>query len=198
MLSLPVLPYPYDALEPYYGVETLRRHHQYHHAEYVTKLNDLLVGQDDLLDKSPEWILGNLEKVPKEIREKTKRNMGGHVNHSFFWKCMTPKILMLKFPVVDAIVNSFGNFEDFKKEFTEAAAGHYGSGWCWLIKDGENLEIITSKNHDNPITGGLKPLLVLDLYEHSYIYTYITDKKAYVESWWNIVNWAFVNENFLM
>jgi len=211
---LPQLPYDYDALEPYIDEETMRVHHDKHHQAYVNKLNDALEKYPDLLDKSVESLLKNLEFIPEDIRQTVRNQGGGHYNHSLFWQIMKPTEGRLKevvkdlvsgerepegkLQVVQEIKVMFGSFANFKKQFSDLAAALFSNGWCWLVlnKDGE-LEILTLPNHDCPISQGQIPLLVLDLWEHAHYLKYQNRRADYIQAWWNVVNWDEVNRNFI-
>lgn len=194
--TTPELPYDYNALEPYIDEETMKIHHQKHHAAYTNKLNGVLEGHDDLLAKSPEWMLDNLNEVPENIRQKVINFAGGHVNHILFWDCMKQNV-QAQGPVVDKIVEQWGSLDKFKEEFTNAASTLFGSGWTWLVKDQEgNLAIVNTINQDNPRSDGMKPLLGLDVWEHAYYVKYRQDRPGYIKNWWNIVNWGFVNKQY--
>src|SRR3972149_8730910 len=140
MFNLPDLPYAYNALEPYIDEATMHIHHDKHQETYVKNLNDALAGSFDGM--SVEELLTKLNDVPEEIRTKVKNNAGGHANHSFFWKVMSPKKTEPKGKLLDAINSSFGSFEDFQEKFTNAGLGRFGSGWAWLMVNDGKLEII--------------------------------------------------------
>jgi superoxide dismutase, Fe-Mn family len=191
--ELPKLPYEYDALEPYIDKQTMEIHHTKHHQAYVTNLNKALEGSEGE-GKSIEDLMKNISKYPAPVRN----NGGGHYNHSLFWT------LMRKgaggFPKVDiegAINSSFGSFEQFKKQFSEAAMGRFGSGWAWLIASNGKLEITSTPNQDNPLMDVAEkkgnPVLGLDVWEHAYYLKYQNKRAEYVENWWNVVNWEEVN-----
>ncbi len=193
--TTPELPYDYDALEPVMTADTLHTHHDKHHTAYTNKLNGVLEGHE-LHEKSPEWIIQNLDQVPEEIRQKVTNFVGGHVNHDFFWHCMK-KDVAAEGPVVDKIVEQWGSLDKFKEEFTNAASTLFGSGWTWLVKDTEgNLAIVNTQNQDSPISDGMTPLLTLDVWEHAYYIQYRQDRPGFINEWWSIVNWEFVNKNY--
>ncbi len=197
MFSLPDLPYDYNALEPFIDEETMRIHHDKHHAAYIKNLNDALVGHDDLLNMDVSDILANLDSVPEEIRTKVRNNAGGHSNHTFFWTIMgkaegeNPTGGLLT-----AINDSFGNLDVFKEKFAAAGLGRFGSGWVWLVvKDGK-LEIIDTPNQDSPLMENKTPVLALDVWEHAYYLKYKNVRADYIASFWNVINWKKVEENF--
>lgn len=196
--TLPPLPYAYDALQPTIDEETMKLHHDKHHKAYVDNANKLLAGQAELAKLSPEEMLKNLNKAPEDIRTGLRNNVGGHVNHSLFWQMMTPKgggqpSAALK----KAIEEKFSSFENFQTQFNEAATKRFGSGWAWLVvnKDGK-LEIVSTANQDCPIMDGQIPLLGLDVWEHAYYLKYQNRRPEYITTWWNVVNWDFVDKQF--
>ncbi|NJN66661.1 MAG: superoxide dismutase [Chloroflexaceae bacterium] len=194
--ELPTLPYAYDALEPYIDQETMTIHHTKHHGGYVSKLNAALEGHPDWASKSIEDILTALDSVPETIRTAVRNNGGGHANHSLFWTIMGPNGGGEPTGVLSAGISStFQGFDAFKKKFNEAAANRFGSGWAWLVLDGAGrLSIMSTPNQDSPISQGLTPILGLDVWEHAYYLKYQNRRPDYIDAWWNVVNWAKVNE----
>lgn len=197
MYELPKLPYAYDALEPYIDAKTMEIHYTKHHQGYVTKLNEAL-------SKHPEWqkvplhdLLARLNEVPEDIRIAVRNQGGGHSNHSFFWQCMTPPpIKMPSKELLERIETSFGSLDEFKKQFNAAAVSVFGSGWAWLVKDKHgNLKVISTHNQDSPLMQGLQPILGLDVWEHAYYLKYQNRRPEYIDGWWNVVNWDFVEKN---
>ncbi len=190
-LELPKLPYAYDALEPHIDARTMEIHHSKHHAAYVTNLNKALEGKADLQKKSVEALLADLNAVPEAIRTAVRNNGGGVANHSMFWKMMAPKAGGdPKGEVVKAIDKSFGSFQAFKDQFTQAGLGRFGSGWAWLVADKAGaLKIVSTANQDSPISDGQKPLLAIDVWEHAYYLKYQNRRADYIAAWWNVVNW---------
>jgi superoxide dismutase, Fe-Mn family len=191
--ELPKLPYEYDALEPYIDRQTMEIHHTKHHQAYVTNLNKALEGSEGE-GKSIEDLMKNISKYPTAVRN----NGGGHYNHSLFWTLMRKgKGEFPKGDVEGAINSSFGSFEQFKKQFSEAAMGRFGSGWAWLIASNGKLEITSTPNQDNPLMDVAEkkgnPILGLDVWEHAYYLKYQNKRAEYVENWWNVVNWEEVN-----
>jgi Fe-Mn family superoxide dismutase len=193
--SLPKLAYPYDALEPHFDKATMEIHHSKHHQAYVNNLNKGLETIDKNLigmSNSLESIFENINKFPEGIRN----NAGGHYNHSLFWNLLSPKGGGVpQGTLATAINSSFGSFEEFKKQFTDAATKRFGSGWAWLVvKDGK-LVIGSTANQDNPLMrlkgNGLKgkPVLALDVWEHAYYLKNQNRRADYIASFWNLVNW---------
>jgi superoxide dismutase, Fe-Mn family len=192
--TLPELPYPYDALEPHVDTETMKIHHNKHHAAYVNNANKALAGHPDLAKMTVWELVAHLDEVPEEIRTALRNNAGGHANHSLFWLMMKPDGGGAPSgELADAINESFGSFEEFKKEFSAAALRVFGSGWAWLTitPDGE-MVIETSPNQDSPLMNGGKPLLGLDVWEHAYYLKNQNRRGEYIDAWWNVVNWDYV------
>jgi Fe-Mn family superoxide dismutase len=193
--ELPQLPYAYDALEPHIDKETMNIHHTKHHNTYVTKLNEALQGHDELLNKSVEELVSNLDAVPENIRTAVRNNGGGHANHSLFWKLLTPNGASEPAgELAQAIESKFGSLEKFKEEFAAAAAGRFGSGWAWLVLNNGELEITSTPNQDNPLSEGKTPLLGLDVWEHAYYLNYQNRRPDYINAFWNVLNWDEVSK----
>jgi superoxide dismutase, Fe-Mn family len=198
--TLPPLPYAYDALEPYIDKETMHFHHDKHHQTYVNNANAAVEYlPTELQTLSAQELLANLDKVPADKLTAVKNNVGGHVNHTFFWDLLKVGT-ELKGELKDAIIRDFGSVETFKEEFSKAAASRFGSGWAWLIvKDGK-LSIVSTANQDTPIMGekfaGVSgaPLLTLDVWEHAYYLKYQNRRVDYIGAFWNVVNWDKVAE----
>ncbi len=193
MFELPSLGYDFAALEPYIDAKTMEIHHDKHHAAYVEKLNDVLKDNSDLQSKTIEQLLSGLENLPESIRTSVKNNGGGHHNHTLFWESMKPG--GAKAPngkLSETISAAFGSFEDFKAKLTEAAVGRFGSGWAWLVKNGDKLEVYSTANQGSPLTDGKTPLLGLDVWEHAYYLKYQNRRPEYITAWWNVVNWDVV------
>jgi len=195
--ELPKLPYDYSALEPHVDARTMEIHYSKHHAGYVTKLNAALENYPELQEKSLEELLQSLDVVPEDVRTAVRNNGGGHYNHSLFWQIMGPgKGGEPTGEFVNAIKRDFGDFSSFKETFSKEATGVFGSGWVWLIVDGDKLVIAKTPNQDSPIMEGKKPILGLDVWEHAYYLKYQNRRPEYIENWWNIVNWNTVQEQW--
>lgn len=193
-LRLPPLPYGYDALEPHIDTWTMQLHHDKHQKAYVDNANKLLADQPELSKMTPEEILKNLDKAPEAIRTGLRNNVGGDYNHTLFWHMMSPKGGgQPSGDIAPLIASTFGSFEDFQKQFNEAATKRFGSGWAWLIFQDGKLSIISTANQDSPISDGAVPLLGLDVWEHAYYLKYQNRRPEYITAWWNVVNWDFVN-----
>ena len=198
--TLAKLPYTYEFLEPIIDAETMTIHHDKHHQAYVDNLNKALAGMDDWLKMPIEEVVKKVKEAPEKVRAAVRNNGGGHWNHDFFWKIMTkpgtggePKGDLAK-----AIDTSFGGLDGFKKEFTAAAVGRFGSGWAWLVPGKEKpLAIVSSPNQDNPLMdGGPRPVLGIDVWEHAYYLKYRNLRAKYVEAWFGVINWDVVAANF--
>ena len=187
-VELPALPYAMDALEPVISKETLEFHYGKHHQAYVTKLNDAIKGTD--LENV------DLEEIVKTSEGGIFNNAAQVWNHTFYWNCMAPNAGGEPTgKIAEAINESFGSFEAFKEQFSQAAATLFGSGWAWLVKNTEGkLDITQEVNAGNPMTSGLKPLLTCDVWEHAYYVDYRNARPTYIESFWKLVNWEFVNQ----
>ncbi len=200
--SLPQLPYSYEALEPHIDKQTMEIHHKKHHQAYVTNLNKALETIDTSLisdSKTLENIFAKMSKFPESIRN----NGGGHYNHSLFWTLMKPNGGgNPKGKLADAITNTFGSFEEFKKQFSDASMKRFGSGWTWLVVQDGKLVIGSTANQDNPLMRlrgkGLKgkPVLALDVWEHAYYLKNQNRRADYVASFWNVVNWDAAEKLF--
>jgi Fe-Mn family superoxide dismutase len=195
--TLPDLPYPKDALEPYIDAATMEIHHGKHHQAYITKVNDAIKGTA-LENKSVEDLISDLASVPENIRAVVRNNGGGHANHSLFWKIMGPKAGGAPTGKLgDAINSAFGSYDAFKEKFEAAGIGRFGSGWVWLIQNKAGaLEIVSTANQDSPLMEGNKPLAGCDVWEHAYYLKYQNRRPDYLKAWWSVVNWAEVAKNF--
>lgn len=186
--ELPPLPYPMDALEPYISKETLEYHYGKHHKAYVDNLNNLIPGT--------EFENLTLEEIVLKASGPIFNNAAQVWNHTFYWNSMAPNGGgEPEGKLADAIRRDFGSFEAFKEAFSKAAVTLFGSGWAWLIKSGDKLEIVQTSNAGNPMTSGKKPLLTCDVWEHAYYIDYRNARPKYVENFWNLVNWDFVEQN---
>jgi|SRR3989344_4301212 len=201
MHTLPKLPYSFNALEPAIDAKTMEIHHGKHHQAYIDKLNKALENHKELQKKSAEELLSNINALPKEIKTQVRSHGGGHANHSFFWKILrAPQKNNTPNPnskISKAINENFQSFDEFKEKFTDAALTRFGSGWAWLVQDADGkLEITSTSNQDSPISEGKKPILGLDVWEHSYYVKYMWNRPAYIEAFFTIINWTQVEENY--
>ncbi|MGX6442762.1 superoxide dismutase [Neobacillus sp. K501] len=195
--ELPQLPYAYDALEPHIDKETMNIHHTKHHNTYVTNLNNALQGNEELLAKSVEEVIANLDAVPEAARTAVRNNGGGHANHTLFWQILSPNGGGAPTgDLADAINSKFGSFESFKEEFAKAATTRFGSGWAWLSVSNGELEVSSTPNQDSPLMEGKTPILGLDVWEHAYYLNYQNRRPDYIGSFWNVVNWDEVSKRY--
>jgi Fe-Mn family superoxide dismutase len=196
--TLPDLPYPSDALEPSIDKMTMEIHHDKHHGAYVANANKAIESAPELQGKSVEDLLANnLAAVPENIKTAIRNNGGGHVNHTMFWQIMAPKGGgQPSGKLADAINSTFNSFDNFKEKFNAAAMGRFGSGWAWLLKSGNSLEIGSTANQDSPIMEGKIPVMGIDVWEHAYYLKYQNRRAEYVQAWWNVVNWKEIEKRF--
>jgi Fe-Mn family superoxide dismutase len=195
--QLPDLPYAFDALEPHIDARTMEIHHGKHHATYTTNLNNAIAGTD--LENTPiEDLLANVSQRPPVIRN----NGGGYWNHNFFWEILSPNGGGEPTGAIgEAINQAFGSYEEFKKQFSAAAAARFGSGWAWLLKDASGkLSITSTPNQDNPLMDVAEakgtPVLGLDVWEHAYYLNYQNRRPDYVNAFYNVINWEEVNRRY--
>jgi len=197
---LPALPYDAAALEPHIDVRTMLLHHGQHHASYVANLNSALEESPELHERSALWLLLNLAKLPQKIRTAVRNNAGGHVNHSLFWRAMSPAGGGAPAgPLADAIKRDFGGLEQLKARFDEAGGKLFGSGWVWLARtqrDGGVLEVYTTSGHDNPLMQVHFPILLNDVWEHAYYLKHENRRADYLKGWWAVVNWPEAARRF--
>ena len=193
--KLPKLSYAYNALEPYIDAQTMEIHHTKHHQAYIDKLNAALEGHTELKNKSVEDLLRNLNSVPESIRTAVRNHGGGHFNHSFFWP-MLRKETSYGGMAADAINSRFGGFDNFKDQFSNAAATLFGSGWAWLTWSNNELQIMATPNQDNPVSQGKTPIIGIDVWEHAYYLKYQNRRPEYIKAFFNVINWDKVNEYF--
>lgn len=192
-LELPPLPFAYDALEPYIDAETMRLHHDKHHAAYIAGLSKALEQFPRLAEQTLEELLTSLAKVPESVRTAVRNHGGGHYNHSLFWQCLAPNAPAApEGDLARAINRDFGSFESFKEAFAKQAMGVFGSGWAWLVLEGGKLKVESTPNQDTPLAPGRKPLLGLDLWEHAFYLKYQWRRAEYVAAFWHVVNWPFI------
>jgi superoxide dismutase, Fe-Mn family len=208
LYELPALPYAYDALEPVIDQETVRIHHDKHHQAYLTNLLAALDKHPELKAKSPEQLLRDLTSVPEDIRTAVRNHGGGHVHHSIYWTMMKPNGGGAPTGKIAGIIQQLGGFEAFKAKFNDMGLKHFGSGWVWLVRTPQagapgkleaaagvegKYEIVTTPNQDSPLTQGLYPIMVNDVWEHAYYLKYQNRRADYLQAWWNVVNWDEIN-----
>ena len=190
MFELPILPYALDALEPHLSKETLEYHYGKHHQAYVTNLNNLT--------KDTEFSAQSLEDIIMKASGGIFNNAAQVWNHTFYWLGFTPKSTQKPIgQLAKAIDDTYGSFDEFKKQFTQSAATVFGSGWCWLVKsqDGK-LEIMNTGNADLPMKHGKKAILTCDVWEHAYYIDYRNVRANYIENFWKLVNWEVAEKHF--
>ena len=186
-IELPPLPYDRTALEPHISAETLDYHHGKHHKAYVDNLNKMIEGT--------EFASMDLVEIIRKSQGAMFNNAAQVWNHTFYWNSMSPSGGGEPTgAIADAIKKSFGSFADFKERFSASAVGHFASGWAWLVKDGDKLEVVDLHDAGNPLTMGKKPILTCDVWEHAYYVDYRNARPKYVEAFWNLVDWDYVSK----
>ncbi len=186
--TLPELPYAKDALAPHMSAETFDYHYAKHHKAYVDNANKLVAGT--------EFEAMSMEDVIKKSSGKIFNNVAQIWNHTFFWNCLTPKSSGPSAKVTAALSKAFGSVDDFKKAFTEAAINTFGSGWAWLVQNADgSLAIVSTTGAGNPMTAGQKPLFTVDVWEHAYYIDYRNSRPNFLEHFWAIANWEFLEQN---
>ena len=196
MNTLPKLPYAYNALEPYIDEQTMTIHHTKHHQAYIDKLNSAIKGTK-FENMDVKEILKKINDVPENIRTAVRNHGGGHSNHSFFWQVMGPKSGgEPNGKVASEIGKTFGSFDKFKEDFTNAGLNRFGSGWAWLVLNNGKLEVYSTANQDSPLMEGKMPILGVDVWEHAYYLKYQNKRADYLSAWWNAVNWHQVEKNY--
>jgi Fe-Mn family superoxide dismutase len=195
--TLPPLPYPFNALEPYIDAKTMEIHHDKHHQAYITNLNKAIEGTD-LGNQSIESLVSKIDSVPENIRTAVRNNGGGHANHSLFWTVLAhggggqPSG-----PLAEAIKRDLGGYDKFKEAFTEAGLKRFGSGWAWLSVDkSKKLIVESAPNQDSPLMHGNTPILGCDVWEHAYYLLYQNRRPDYVTAFFNVINWPNVSERY--
>ena len=189
-IKLPDLPYEMDALSPHISKETLEYHYGKHHNAYVDKLNAAIGGG--------KYENLSLDDIVRESKGDAKvfNNAAQTWNHTFYWNCLSPNGGgEPSGAIADAIKSSFGSFETFKQQFSDKSATLFGSGWAWVVKEGDKLSIVQTKDADNPMTDGKTPILTCDVWEHAYYIDYRNARPKYVEAFWNVINWEFIEKN---
>jgi Fe-Mn family superoxide dismutase len=193
MLEVPPLPYDYGALEPHVDEQTMRIHHDKHHQAYVDNANKALDGTQ-WADASVEEVIRSIDP---DLDTALRNNAGGHANHSLFWTIMGPD--GGGDPggeLADAIASAFGSVDELKQTLNQNGVARFGSGWTWLVWNGSGLEAYSTANQDSPLMQGHTPLLGIDVWEHAYYLKYQNQRPAYLEAWWNVVNWDEVARRF--
>ena len=197
--KMPALPYEYDALEPHLDAKTMEIHYSKHHQTYANNINALVKGHEAFFKgKTIEEILSRVEEIPEAIRQAVINQGGGYANHSFFWEILSPNSDKKPSGLLASKINEqFNSFEEFKKQFSQTAITHFGSGWaCLVLNDKHELEIVKTFNQDSPISLGKVPLLLIDVWEHAYYLNYQNRRPEYVEAIWNVLNWTEVQRKY--
>jgi Fe-Mn family superoxide dismutase len=201
--ELPPLPYPKEALEPWFDALTMEIHHDKHHAAYVANLNKAVAGKADLESKGVEQLIGDLKSVPADIRTAVRNNGGGHANHSMFWKLLGPNAGGAPAgSLADAITAAFGSFDALKEKVEAAGLARFGSGWAWLVVNKGKLEVVSTANQDNPLMGKAiagcqgHPVFGVDVWEHAYYLKYQNRRAEYLKAFWNVINWSEAAKNY--
>lgn len=192
--ELPQLKYSYSELEPHIDAKTMEIHHTKHHQTYITNLNAALSSHPELAAKSILELLTSLDTLPADLKTPVRNNGGGHFNHTLFWEMLTPQTREIPSTLSQALSKSFGSLDAFKAEFKKVALGRFGSGWAWLVKQGDGLKVISTPNQDNPLMedASTSILLGLDVWEHAYYLNYQNRRADYVDAFWSVVNWEYV------
>ncbi|KYG92236.1 superoxide dismutase [Metasolibacillus sp. FSL H7-0170] len=194
--ELPKLPYAYDALEPHIDARTMEIHHSKHHQTYITNVNAALEGTE-FAGKDVNELIANLDALPADKQTAVRNNGGGHANHTLFWEVIAPGGSNTPVGEVAAAIDAkFGSFDAFKEEFAKAATTRFGSGWAWLIVDGDGVAVTSTPNQDSPVMEGKTPILGLDVWEHAYYLNYQNRRPDYIGAFWNVVNWDVVEAKF--
>ena len=194
--EVPPLPYDYAALEPHIDEATMRVHHDKHHQAYVDNANAALEGTE-WADRPVEEVLANLDAVPEDKRTAVRNNAGGHANHSLFWEIMSPDGGgEPEGELASAIESAFGSLDELTRQVNDAGVKRFGSGWTWLVRDGDSLAVISTPNQDSPLMEGRAPILGIDVWEHAYYLKYQNRRPDYLAAWWNVVNWPEVARRF--
>jgi len=189
------LPYDHDALEPYVSARTLSYHYDKHHRGYVDKLNKLITGTP----YAGLPIEGIISKARREAEVGILQNAQQAWNHAFLWESMSPSgEVVPEGPIKEMIEKDFGDLDGFKEQFKAAALSQFGSGWAWLVQDGDDLKILATSNADSPVATRVQPLLTLDVWEHAYYLDYQNERARYVDTFLDkLVNWKFAAANLL-
>ena len=196
--QLPPLPYAYNALEPTIDEETMRLHHDAHHNAYVNNLNAAVEKHPELFAKTVEELIRDIQSVPEDIRTVVRNNGGGHANHTMFWQIMGPDGGgQPTGALAEAINRTFGSFDQFKQQLTQAAITRFGSGWGWLsLSSDGTLRVESTPNQDSPLMEGRTPILGVDVWEHAYYLKYRNRRPEYVNTWWNALKWESIAQRY--
>jgi superoxide dismutase, Fe-Mn family len=194
--ELPALGYDFTALEPHIDAQTMQIHHGKHHQAYVNNLNAALEKHPEITTDL-ETMLSDLSQVPEDIRGAVRNNGGGHYNHSFFWKLMTPGGASAPTGELATAIEGLGGLDALKEKINNAGATRFGSGWAWLVVKDGSLQVVSTANQDTPLELNAKPVLGVDVWEHAYYLKYQNLRPKYLEAWWNVVNWDEAAKNYM-
>ena len=190
--ELPPLTYAFNALEPHIDATTMEIHHDRHHKAYVDNANAALAGTS-WENASVEEVVTSLDQIPEDIRGAVRNNAGGHYNHTLFWEIMGPDGGGAPGGALGAAIDStFGSLDDLKAKVNEGGIKRFGSGWSWLVVNNGALEVMSTPNQDTPLSEGKTSILGIDVWEHAYYLNYQNKRPAYLDAWWNVVNWDAV------
>ena len=187
--QLPQLSYPYNALEPYIDAQTMEIHYTKHHQAYVDNLNKALDKYPEISEEKLEILLGKIDSLQMDEKDKKmlRNHGGGHLNHSLFWQIMSTNKEIDEI-LTEELKKEFGSIEEFKKLFTQTATVHFGSGWAWLVRNGQGkLQVYSLPNQDSPYLSGHTPIIGLDVWEHAYYLKYQNRRQEYIENWWKVL-----------
>ena len=193
--TLPDLPYAHDALEPTIDARTMEIHHGKHHQAYVDNANKALEGTA-LADAPVEEVLAKLDSLPEDKRAAVRNNAGGHANHTLFWQIMGPNGGGTPSGALGDAIEAYGGVDKLKTDVNDAGVKRFGSGWAWVIADGDSLSVVSTPNQDSPLLEGKTPVLGIDVWEHAYYLTYQNRRPDYLNAWWDVVNWDEVARRF--
>ncbi len=195
--ELPSLSYAYDALEPHIDARTMEIHHTRHHQAYISNANGVLDNAPDLAAKTVNELIADLDSVPQPSRTALRNNAGGHSNHSFFWKILSPDGGGDPVGSLAAAIDSeLGGLDAFKTAFAKAGITRFGSGWAWLSVKGGDLVVHSTANQDSPLMEGAVPVIGLDVWEHAYYLNYQNRRPVYIDAFWNVINWEQAEANY--
>lgn len=186
---LPLLPFAYDALEPHFDARTMEIHHTKHHQAYINAANKALEARPDLRELTGEQLMSRLDAFDEPLLSTLRNQLGGHLNHAFFWTLLAPPAEYRSGPLRAEIIRTFGSLDAFKKEFTQAATSRFGSGWAWLVWQNGSLRVISTSNQESPLSQGQQPIIGLDVWEHAYYLAYQNRRADYVQAFWSVLNW---------
>jgi Fe-Mn family superoxide dismutase len=196
VFKLPALGYDYDALEPLIDAETMKIHHDKHHAAYVAKLNATVAKEPSLANRSIEDLIEHLDTAPEAARNDIRNQGGGHLNHTLFWQHLKKGAGGPQGDLLKALEKHFGSFAKWQEQFGDSAMKTFGSGWAWLVLRKGKLTIESTPNQDSPLSTGGQPLLGIDVWEHAYYLKYQNRRADYAKAFQDVIHWEFVGARF--